>query len=121
MFAARQSAAHSPLIASAIENLQAQLLPADPTSVGAENICSEQITLGQPLICISTSLMAEVCMLLLLPGNHNTASAETPYTSSKAFLDVICKLSPMYITIVALATYHSSMLCRQTMRLVWKV
>jgi len=50
------------LIASAIENLQAQLLPADPTSVGAENICSEQITLGQPLICISTSLMAEVCM-----------------------------------------------------------
>jgi len=61
-FAAKQSAAGPLLIAAAVKHSQADLLTADPTSVGAENICSEQITLGQPLICMSTTLAAEVCM-----------------------------------------------------------
>ncbi|DBA90082.1 TPA: hypothetical protein ACH3X1_003401 [Trebouxia sp. C0004] len=58
-FAAKQSAAGTHLIPAAIKNLQADLLAADPTSVGAENVCSEQVTLGQPLICISTTLTPE--------------------------------------------------------------
>lgn len=70
------------MITAAVNRSQADLLTADSTSVGAENMCSEQITLGQPLICMSTALTAEVCIWC----NDDTASAEAACTSSKVFL-----------------------------------
>ncbi len=122
-FAAKQSAAGTLLIAAAVKHVQADLLTTDLTSVGAENVCSEQITLGQPLICMSTTLTAEVCMqsfccsaIMTLHLLRQLAQA------AKLSLKVVCKLSHVHVTTaVALATYRISMLCRQTMRLVWKV